>query len=101
MGVGAFAVGVGGFFYLLAGLRGVYAFAVRSLRPPCLARTEQGVALYLGLTTQPVFWPLLLSVRARAFALAGRPAEGLSLIDEAISITTCTRSRTSPRSPAS
>jgi predicted ATPase/class 3 adenylate cyclase len=53
-----------------------------------LARTEQGVALYQGLTTPPVFWPLLLSVRARAFALAGRPAEGLALIDEAMGLVT-------------
>jgi predicted ATPase/class 3 adenylate cyclase len=53
-----------------------------------LARTEQGVALYQGLTTPPVFWPLLLSVRARAFALAGRPAEGLALIDEVMRLVT-------------
>jgi predicted ATPase/class 3 adenylate cyclase len=53
-----------------------------------LARTEQGVELYLGLTTPAVFWPLLLSIRARAFALAGRPAEGLPLIDEAIGMVT-------------
>jgi predicted ATPase/class 3 adenylate cyclase len=53
-----------------------------------LARTEQGVALYLGLTTPAVFWPLLLSIRARAFALAGRPAEGLALIDEAVGMVT-------------
>jgi len=53
-----------------------------------IARTEQGVALYLGLTTPAVFWPLLLSIRARAFALAGRPAEGLPLIDEAIGMVT-------------
>jgi hypothetical protein len=49
-----------------------------------LARTEQGVAAYQGLKTPPVFWPLVQYVRARAFALAGRPAEGLELIYEAI-----------------
>jgi predicted ATPase/class 3 adenylate cyclase len=49
-----------------------------------LARMDQGTALYQGLTTPPIFWPLLLSVRARGFALGGQPEEGLPLIDEAI-----------------
>jgi predicted ATPase/class 3 adenylate cyclase len=52
-----------------------------------LARIDQGIALYQGLKTPPVFWPLLLSVRARAFGLGGRPADGLPLIDEAIEMT--------------
>jgi tetratricopeptide (TPR) repeat protein len=51
-----------------------------------LARTEKGVAAYQGLKTPPVFWPLLQYVRARAFALAGRPSEGLELIREAIAM---------------
>ena len=42
--------------------------------------------MYQGLRTPPVFWPLLLYVRARACARAGRPAEGLDFIDEAIEI---------------
>jgi predicted ATPase/class 3 adenylate cyclase len=45
---------------------------------------ERGVALYQGLTTPAVFWPLVLSIRARGFALAGRPADALRLIDEAV-----------------
>jgi hypothetical protein len=49
-----------------------------------LARSDQGIALYQGLKTPPVFWPLLLSVRATGFALGGRPAEGLDAIDQAI-----------------
>jgi predicted ATPase/class 3 adenylate cyclase len=49
-----------------------------------LARMEQGVDLYQGLRTPPVFWPLVLSVRARGFALGDRPADGLRVIDEAI-----------------
>jgi predicted ATPase/class 3 adenylate cyclase len=49
-----------------------------------LARMDQGTALYQGLTTPPIFWPLLLSVRARGFALGGRPEEGLPLVDEAM-----------------
>ncbi|MDQ4109297.1 MAG: hypothetical protein M3138_10915, partial [Actinomycetota bacterium] len=51
-----------------------------------LARSDQGFALYQGLETPPVFWPLLLSVRARSFALADRPADGLDLIDTAIEL---------------
>jgi predicted ATPase/class 3 adenylate cyclase len=53
-----------------------------------LPRMDQGIALYQGLTTPPIFWPLLLSVRARGFALGGRPEEGLPLIDEAIDMIT-------------
>jgi predicted ATPase/DNA-binding SARP family transcriptional activator len=56
-------------------------------RPEGLARIDQGIALYQGLKTPPVFWPLLLSLRAGGFAFAGRPADGLDLIDEAIAIT--------------
>jgi predicted ATPase len=49
-----------------------------------LPRMDQGTAVYRGLTTPPIFWPLLLSVRTRGFALGGRPDQGLPLIDEAI-----------------
>jgi hypothetical protein len=52
-----------------------------------LARIDQGIALYQGMKTPPVFWPLLLSVRAGAFAVGGRPADGRPLIDEAIDMT--------------
>jgi predicted ATPase/class 3 adenylate cyclase len=52
-----------------------------------LARIDEGIALYQGLKTPPVFWPLLLSVRAGSFALGGRPGDGLPLIDEAIEMT--------------
>jgi predicted ATPase/class 3 adenylate cyclase len=52
-----------------------------------LTRIDQGIALYQGMKTPPVFWPLLLSVRARGFALGGRPEDGLPLIDEAIEMT--------------
>jgi predicted ATPase/class 3 adenylate cyclase len=51
-----------------------------------LARMEEGVARYQVLKTPPVFWPLLLSVRAGAFGRAGRPADGLALIDQAIDL---------------
>jgi hypothetical protein len=49
-----------------------------------LARIDDGIARYEGLRTPPVFWPLILSVRARASALAGRPAEGLEPIRDAL-----------------
>ncbi|HSJ85356.1 MAG TPA: adenylate/guanylate cyclase domain-containing protein [Acidimicrobiia bacterium] len=49
-----------------------------------LAMTETGIDLYEGLTTPPVFWPLILSLRALVHALAGRPERALILIDEAI-----------------
>jgi predicted ATPase/class 3 adenylate cyclase len=52
-----------------------------------LARTEQGVAMYEGLKTPPVFWPLLLSIRASGLGLGGQPAVGLDLIDPAIQMT--------------
>jgi predicted ATPase len=51
-----------------------------------LAQIRHGLDLYHGLKTPPVFWPLLLSVQAGAYARSGRPAEGLRLIDEAIEI---------------
>ena len=45
---------------------------------------DRGIALYQGLKTPPIFWPLLLSVRARGFALGGRPDDALPLVNEAI-----------------
>ena len=51
-----------------------------------LAQIRDGVDLYRGLKTPPVFWPLLLYVQAEAYARAGRPADGLGMIEEAIEI---------------
>ena len=51
-----------------------------------LTASDEGLGLYRGLKTPPVFWPLLLSVRARTFAMAGRPAEGVEAIDPAIEL---------------
>ena len=51
-----------------------------------LAEIREGLAMYQGMKTPPVFWPLLLFVRAGAFARLGKPAEGLPLIEEAIEI---------------
>jgi len=51
-----------------------------------VASMERGVQLYQGLTTPAVFWPLVLSTRARGFGHAGRPEDGLRLIEEALEI---------------
>ena len=49
-------------------------------------QTNRGIDLYQGLKTPPVFWPLLLFMRAGVYGQAGRPTEGLILIDEALAI---------------
>jgi predicted ATPase/class 3 adenylate cyclase len=51
-----------------------------------LEEIREGIALYHGLRTPPVFWPLILFVRAEACGRSGRSAEGLGLIDEALEI---------------
>ena len=48
-----------------------------------LVMTEVAIDLYQGLTTPPVFWPLVLGLRALVHALAGRPEQALAFIDEA------------------
>jgi predicted ATPase/class 3 adenylate cyclase len=47
-----------------------------------LAKIEGGFARYQGLKSPPVFFPQLIGMRALAFAQAGRPAEGLKLLEE-------------------
>lgn len=49
-----------------------------------LTLTETGIGLYQGLTTPPVFWPLILALRSFAHLRAGRGEKALGLIDEAI-----------------
>jgi predicted ATPase/class 3 adenylate cyclase len=51
-----------------------------------LTEIRDGIAMYQGLKTPPVFWPLLLFVQAGACARSGRPSEGVGLIEEAIEI---------------
>jgi adenylate cyclase len=51
-----------------------------------LAEIRDGIDQYQGLRSPPVFWPLLLYVRARACARADRTAEGLDFIDQALAI---------------
>ena len=45
---------------------------------------ESGIRLYRGLKTPPVFWALLLVMQAGAYSTAGRPADGLPLVNEAL-----------------
>src|SRR5215207_3270101 len=51
-----------------------------------LAQIQEGLHLYHGLKTPPVFWPLILYVQAGAYAQSGMAAEGLVMIEEAIAI---------------
>ena len=51
-----------------------------------IALSDQGIARYQDLKTPPVFWPLLLTVRARGFGMASRPEEGLEPVDQAIEL---------------
>jgi predicted ATPase len=51
-----------------------------------LMQNNRGMDLYQGLKTPPVFWPLLLLIRAGVCGQAGRPEEGLALLDEAMEI---------------
>ena len=52
-----------------------------------LKQIRDGLQQYQRLNTPPVFWALLLYFQAGAYAQAGRPADGLGMIEEAIEIT--------------
>ncbi len=52
--------------------------------------TAEGMEVYRGLKTPPVFWPLLLGVQARAHGMAGRPQEGLALVNTALQMASST-----------
>jgi len=49
-----------------------------------LAAIHDGMALYRGRRSPPVFWPLLLHLEAGAMHRAGRPADGIAVLDPAI-----------------
>jgi predicted ATPase/class 3 adenylate cyclase len=51
-----------------------------------LAQVNGGIALYQEMKTPPVFWPQLLAMNAAAHALAGKVAEGLVLLDDALEL---------------
>jgi hypothetical protein len=42
--------------------------------------------LYQGLKSPPIFWPLLRSIQAGVCGLAGKPEQGLALLDEALAV---------------
>jgi predicted ATPase/class 3 adenylate cyclase len=47
-----------------------------------LAQIEVGMALYQGLKSPPVFWPLLRGLQAGVCGLTGKPEQGLAILDE-------------------
>ena len=47
---------------------------------------REGIDLYQDMKTPPVFWPMLLGVRAGACALAGLTDEGLAFADQAVAL---------------
>jgi predicted ATPase len=49
-----------------------------------LDHIQKGMDLYQGLHTPPVFWPLLLHLKAEALGRAGEPREGLAVLEVAI-----------------
>jgi predicted ATPase/class 3 adenylate cyclase len=51
-----------------------------------LARIREGLALYRGLRTPPIFWPMLLQIDAAANLFAGRPETALPSISEGLAI---------------
>lgn len=51
-----------------------------------LAQVNEGIAQYQQMRTPPVFWPQLVAIKAGAHGLAGKVAEGLVLLDEALEL---------------
>jgi predicted ATPase/class 3 adenylate cyclase len=51
-----------------------------------LKQIQQAISHYQELKSPPVCWPMLLSLEAGACASAGKPGEGLNLINEALEI---------------
>ena len=51
-----------------------------------LELTDRGIGLYENLRTPPIFWPQVLGLRAQALALAGRVAEALDVVTEAMRV---------------
>jgi hypothetical protein len=67
----------------LAFVLGGAAEVASGAREEGLRSIEQGFEAYRGLSTPPVFWPALLTIRASAYGLAGQFDRGLELVDEA------------------
>jgi len=62
------------------------ALAGMGLADEGLVQNNRGMDLYQGLKTPPVFWPMLLLIRAGVCGQAGRPEDGLASLDEAMKI---------------
>jgi tetratricopeptide (TPR) repeat protein len=50
-----------------------------------IPQLDGALEAYQGLRTPPIFWPLLQLIQATAYAQAGRPAEAMTILDEASS----------------
>jgi predicted ATPase len=48
-----------------------------------LTQVRQGITLYQGLKTPPVFWPQLLFMHASICGFGGKPEQGLALLEKA------------------
>ena len=66
-------------------LEGVATTALGNLQEG-VALTERGVDLYQGLAPPPIFWPLVLGLRAGVQAMAGDLQKALEFMDAAIDI---------------
>ena len=51
-----------------------------------LELTDRGLGLYESIRTPPIFWPQVLGLRAQALAHAGRVAEALDAVTEALRV---------------
>jgi hypothetical protein len=51
-----------------------------------LARVLEGMSLYQGLHSPPVFWPMLLSIQAEASLRAGHPADAVPAIEGSLAL---------------
>ena len=66
---------------------------------PGLALIEQGMTAYRGLKTPPVFLPMLLHLSGAAYGAAGRPKDGLALLNQAIAAEGSSTSSTETLTP--
>ncbi len=51
-----------------------------------LMKVRQGIDLYQGLKTPPIFWPMLLYIQAGVCGQVGEPEQGSALLDEGMEI---------------
>lgn len=51
-----------------------------------LAQIQIGMDLYQGLKSPPIFWPLLRSLQAEVCGMAGKPEEGIALLEEVLAV---------------